>query len=1702
MEHLTPGSDEDQSHSSEHQEAIQALESMVLDRAAGEAEAAAKQIINQGPSINYGKKEELAIAHQAHAKKLAAVSEIIPLAANEAIAIAGKITEKFERARAFEELTPLAVKTGQVETCLHYFADDDSRYHRDAFMQKVGDYYLKEDRADEGVAMLSRISSVYSRSSALTRILPEHPEQAPAIHAAIMDTSKDAPKGYSSGEDEARCKALAKLAEYVPEAADEAIALVEQIEGYRDTETLLRLAEYKPELGVRAVEIHKAELERNHREISGHERERNAEIQKSISHTAQQLAKAGHPEEATTMVSTMVGYDTRQDTNLALVETALEQGKASEAIEIAKTLNEQKKTKAYIQALPQITEPHLKAEVLELIREQDRKYGRANYITAAALVLPELLPEAEAAIADVRPGFERMDRLIALTPTLVQAGRLPEVIERVKASHYGLEIFRSLESSLPDTLPSALEIAHALNGTNKAVALAELAKYTPDVVPEIIQIFDTAIAPFLQEKMTAYLDHKETYPPSHDALIAMVGQLQEAGYSAEALHLAQGAVSADGYVEATIGLAPEHPEVLPRLIKNLDKLRSTKQFDVSNQLKDLIGKLPDDSLGAVVEGLETSDKPALRLVAGEAMSARLVAAGRVDELLRVLPAELPGYKVFATLSELANSGNVEAIREVINRIDDKVQRLRCLIPLVDRTPELAHDVYQMIEADSNRAEGERRLFYLHDRLLALGAIAPHLPESVDATLAAFEMLITNRNNDSSQPSMNTEAVDQILRNLIVAGRSHEVLEILKSHSYIERRSSTNVTVGLIPTLIEHNETGLALETARSFREPITRALALAQVANGRSEQATGAKLAHLVGVSAAEGVPHAKADRSLNYGYFAADIAKNPLLIEAFMGRATSPAEILAILRAVDIAAADMEAGENLQYQVLKLLQHFDSVATMTEYWKQERLEQAAGVEKADSKRFKYLPNIQQLARNIESNTPDIVKGMLRNGYSVAALCEHPWLINSDTATLPPEGRFPYEGSNVEQQEWLADHAFVQLQGFSRRAIGQILGNRLANNQEYSLHDASQWLQSFQVTNSSDIYNPETDQVESRQLINGGDEMLCLNQLLHGTFTSEELRRLPGFASAGGEITELKTQKFNQLFADPKNTLIYAAVIQALAQSEDGRVDQARVESLIDRWADSGVIQAWAGQGKEIIHGDKLSLAEQAKTQIENILAPDLYDPETKVPAVIGRLRSVGKARKDYIDSTTTWLRTYQNLPGQKLERVWGERPAALADGVADHPSNIHEWSMAAGLRVYFAREAGPDGKLDGEIPVAELLERFRSFVPELVTRYDAERTGEALKRLWYTHTLEADLPAYTMELPDGYTFKVFSKNDPAGLTIGYDTDCCMTPGGASESCIYTGYSDPRFGFVGLYDGQDKLVAQSFVWHNEGVLVLDNIEAQRGRNLEKIQGQYRDALSEYLVRVHREKPELGLQQVNLGTGYLNSQLSNGLPITTAVAMPKTDSHVYSDANIQLQLLEIAPEALQQLAGNEDVLETDVVPSAIEEQPLREARPEIVNITSPAEGAEIISRIEAQVYPTELVIGHADIHEDLQKPKNYSFLIGSRTGNGGVVGYALAYYDETEDGVYVSDLALLPEEQRAGYGVAAMDHLLEQTAEAGEDRIVFDAREVTSYQALKSQSAAVILARHGYQVAGEERIPNHFSNGETVYRVVLERLVAE
>lgn len=142
-------------------------------------------------------------------------------------------------------------------------------------------------------------------------------------------------------------------------------------------------------------------------------------------------------------------------------------------------------------------------------------------------------------------------------------------------------------------------------------------------------------------------------------------------------------------------------------------------------------------------------------------------------------------------------------------------------------------------------------------------------------------------------------------------------------------------------------------------------------------------------------------------------------------------------------------------------------------------------------------------------------------------------------------------------------------------------------------------------------------------------------------------------------------------------------------------------------------------------------------------------------------------------------------------------------------------------------------------------------------------------------------------------TLRSLERGDALALRLGDLTHCCQVLNGMAESCVIHGMTNPNGGFWVVQDNKGRVVAQSWVWRQRGVLVADNIETAICS-----QGEYNRIVPLYQLAAKAMLGRLGIEKVHVGTGYTDVVLN--LPVAPYVDVPPG---VYSDAHRQLLLAE-------------------------------------------------------------------------------------------------------------------------------------------------------------------------------------------------------
>lgn len=166
-----------------------------------------------------------------------------------------------------------------------------------------------------------------------------------------------------------------------------------------------------------------------------------------------------------------------------------------------------------------------------------------------------------------------------------------------------------------------------------------------------------------------------------------------------------------------------------------------------------------------------------------------------------------------------------------------------------------------------------------------------------------------------------------------------------------------------------------------------------------------------------------------------------------------------------------------------------------------------------------------------------------------------------------------------------------------------------------------------------------------------------------------------------------------------------------------------------------------------------------------------------------------------------------------------------------------------------------PQELIDEGVEAAKSFVQAREYenveVPELARI--AARFGYApykyaeIEEAWLRLLKSGDtIPDIVVE-HNGFTMYKLKPNDPRGIFLGKFTTCCQAPGEIGRGAAWYGHSHPDSAFYVFENEDGKILAQSWVWQNDGYYVFDNWE---GKGI--ISNRYRDTLFAMFQKVAEE----------------------------------------------------------------------------------------------------------------------------------------------------------------------------------------------------------------------------------------------------------
>lgn len=748
-------------------------------------------------------------------------------------------------------------------------------------------------------------------------------------------------------------------------------------------------------------------------------------------------------------------------------------------------------------------------------------------------------------------------------------------------------------------------------------------------------------------------------------------------------------------------------------------------------------------------------------------------------------------------------------------------------------------------------------------------------------------------------------------------------------------------------------------------------------------------------------------------------------------------------------------------------------------------------------------------AKMVENSSMDVKSASkyIRNGrIDLDIIDEYPWLIYQySRSSCGGVDVFPAKKSDNAKYKWCSDNSFVWLDGdWGRQTLGKIIFTRLQAGVDESVHDATQWLSAFQI--------PETayDILGIKKRVEAGEENLDIEEFSMRLFDKNEeekyLARIIGAPQSIRNRLNLSTkeQNMSRLFSAPEHVFVYSELVKILKNPEINFEEfREAIRKKTKDYYDNNIINSnGKNSGWRMSFDDFERKVSEALRNIPHIMQSSDENTE-RIGEIAQRLNQYGLNRRAYVDDATTWLVKHTVSPQASLTKAWASRASAIAEGVSDSAAEINNWANANSLIRGEERYLERNG-----IYIHDLKTTYAPFVKELTRCYGARTSANALVNYKNIHNPEKNLPASAIPVEVGgrkFTGEILAHDDPRGMTIGFDTGCCMTVDGVSESCIESGYRDSGAGFFAFYDDDGRINAQSYFFTHPSypeVVVMDNIEANRGRDSDRIIEVYREFFKEYLKERFASDPNWQIRQVNVGTGYGEVAKTQVLKLESTEVVPNQLSS-YSDAmEDQRILIRLSDKEIAEAReGNRSVIPGNSVEP--NHSPTSFVSPLGIN------QLPILQSLESQLYP-DVMRQYDDndfAYRELTMPgvDRYSFLIKVQEDAASEAsGYCLAYEDSSKADpnyqgkiVYVADFGIRPGARGGMTALKAFDELLRRIDEDGIERIEMDTRESTSYRFFTSEWGRRYLTRRGYNVVIHDETES-FGDGERTRLISLEK----
>lgn len=226
------------------------------------------------------------------------------------------------------------------------------------------------------------------------------------------------------------------------------------------------------------------------------------------------------------------------------------------------------------------------------------------------------------------------------------------------------------------------------------------------------------------------------------------------------------------------------------------------------------------------------------------------------------------------------------------------------------------------------------------------------------------------------------------------------------------------------------------------------------------------------------------------------------------------------------------------------------------------------------------------------------------------------------------------------------------------------------------------------------------------------------------------------------------------------------------------------------------------------------------------------------------------------------------------------------------------------------------------ELPL--LAKNISTYLPSLSSKNTDEAIAKSINLYYkYQDRLTSTIPNISGKYAN-LTYETIDLQSPRAFILGDELNCCLAVNGKAEADLFHALLDNNGRLFAIFDN-DKVIALSWLWRNNGLLCFDNIEVSK-ENLENeklgtiLYTIYKQAATKmYEISIKSEKEDEAITTITLGRNPIDIKippLINEKPVPSEILkryLPKHGQNLYltDSQNQQYYLLTTEKDPLNQ-----------------------------------------------------------------------------------------------------------------------------------------------------------------------------------------------